>query len=184
MICAAFPNTNKNVTFKAFGCGDQSSLVTGSDIAARTIVASNIASGEITANEIHSNTITASEIASWAVTTDKLAANSVTAGKLNVDELSAITANMWDVHVWVTTDWDSYKSWIRLYPSWKNWTMDFYYNKNVVGTMKGYNMSWVWNCIHISWDYVVLEGSTYNYLAWTTYCSGKLRIPVWTNLYD
>ena len=88
-----FLTLEKNVTFKAFGCADQSSLTTWADIAARTIVASNIASWEITANEIASNTITANEIKSWAVT----------ASKIDVSQLSAISANLWTITAWDIT---------------------------------------------------------------------------------
>ena len=180
MICAAFPNSWKNVTFKAFGCADQSSLTTWADIAARTIVASNIASWEITANEIHSNTITASEIASWAITSSKIDAWAVTASKIDVSQLSAITANLWDVHVW-TTSWSW--SWIRIYPyDSSTWRIDFYYNWSVIWYMRWQYNSSIW------WWATTIDGTNIN-LAWnvwnfnTVNLMGKLRIPVWTNLY-
>ena len=178
MICAAFPNTNKNVTFKAFGCGDQSSLVTGSDIAARTIVASNIASGEITANEIHSNTITASEIASWAITSSKIDAWAVTASKISVSELSAIVAKLWDVYVW-----DKNYNAIRIYPySSDTWRIDFYYNWSVIWHMRWqYNSNiWAW-AVTIDWTYINLAWQVWNFDK--VFFGWKLRIPVWTNLY-
>ena len=181
MICAAFPNSWKNVTFKAFGCADQSSLVTGSDIAANTIVAWNIATWTITANEIAGNTITASEIASGAITTNELDAWAVTAAKIDVSELSAISADLWSITAWditgtTITAGNTNSGGIKLYPySSSAWRIEFYYSWDMVGYMQW--LSWgVWWAIAVSWDYF--------YLDTTVLCAGKLRIPVWTNLYN
>ena len=172
MICAAFPNSWKNVTFKAFWCADQSSLTTGADIAANTIVASNIASWTITANEIAGNTITASEIASWAVT----------ASKINVSTLSAITGNMWDLYVWNINSWN----WIKIYPySSSQGRVEFYYNWYTVGYIDWQYNQWVWTwVVLLNWDYIVLDWSTYMLNRNTLDLSqAKLRIPVWDDLY-
>ena len=183
MICAAFPNSWKNVTFKAFGCADQNSLTKWSDIANGTIVANNIASWTITAdqiaswtitaNEIASNTITASEIASWAITTAKISSWAVTAGKIDVSELSAIVAKLGDVYVWDKDSWSA----IRIYPySSSIGRIDFYYNWSVIGYIRWQSVSWLWGVVYINWNYI--------YFSWTTYCGSKLRIPVWTDLYN
>lgn len=170
MICAAFPNDWKNVTFKAFGCADQSSLTTWANIAARTIVASNIASWEITANEIASNTITANEIRSWAVT----------ASKIDVDELSAISANLWSITAWDitgTTITAGSTSWtaVRLNPN--NNRIEFYYNWSLAGYMAWGSVDWN-SAMLLNADYVGMVGrdtlDLYN---------AKLRIPVGSNLY-
>ena len=170
MICAAFPNDWKNVTFKAFGCADQSSLTTWANIAARTIVASNIASWEITANEIASNTITANEIRSWAVT----------ASKIDVDELSAISANLWSITAWditgtTITAGSTSGTAVRLNPN--NNRIEFYYNWSLVGYMAWASVDWN-SAILLNADYVGMIGrdtlDLYN---------AKLRIPVGSNLY-
>ena len=178
MICAAFPNTNKNVTFKAFGCGDQSSLVTGSDIAANTIVASNIASWTITANEIHSNTITSSEIASGAITTSKLNSWAVTASKISVWNLEAISADLWNIVAWTITwvtitAWDTSGQAIILNPNLKR--IDFISWWDNVWYIFWWSISWEW-AIRVSADYFWMT-------SWTAVFGWKLKIPVWTNLY-
>ena len=181
MICAAFPNSWKHVTFKAFWCADQNSLTTGSDIAAWTIVASNIASGTITANQIASWTITANEIAGNTITASEIASWAVTASKINVSSLSTITANLWDVHVW-TTSWSW--SWIRIYPySSDTWRIDFYYNGSLIWYMRWqYNSNVWWWTVTLDWTAIALAWDVYNFN--NVFFGWKLRIPVWTNLYN
>lgn len=172
MLCAAFPSESwKNVSYQAFGCGDQSSLTTWANIAARTIVASNIATGEITANEIAANTITSSEIKTGSIDADRL----------DVSELSAISADLgtitaWDITGTTITAGSTSSWWIMLYPySSSAWRIEFYYWGDMVWYMQW--LSWgVWWAIAVSWDYF--------YLDTTVLCAGKLRIPVWTNLYN
>ena len=181
MICAAFPNSWKNVTFKAFWCADQNSAVTWADIAAGTIVASNIAS----------NTITANNIASWTITANEIASNTITASEMNVSRLSAISANLWDITAGTITGttitaWSTSSSAIKLYPySSTQWRIDFYYNWSVIGYMYWDYVSSAW------WGLIRLHGNNL-LLDWTTYMlsrnrldlsQGKLRVPVWTNLY-
>ena len=172
MICAAFPNSWKNVTFKAFWCADQNSLTTWADIAAWTIVASNIASWTITANNI----------ATWTITANEIATNTITANELNISKLSAITGNMWDLYVWNINSWN----WIKMYPySSSQGRIQFYYNWNTVGYIEWQYNSWVWSwVVLLNWNYIVLD--------WSTYLLGrdildlsqaKLKIPVWDNLY-
>lgn len=181
MICAAFPNSWKNVTFKAFWCADQNSLATWADIAAWTIVASNIASNTITASQIASWTITANEIAGNTITASEIASWAITASKIDVNQLSAISANLgtitaWDISWTTLTAWSTSGWAVKIYPySSSRGRIDFYYNGSVVGYIRWANASGVWNVLFLSWDYV--------YSSWRMYCGGKLRIPVWVNLY-
>ena len=172
MICAAFPNSWKNVTFKAFWCADQNSAVTWADIAAGTIVANNIASWTITANQI----------ASWTITANEIASNTITANELSIYSLSSITGNMWDLYVWNINSWN----WIKIYPySSSQWRIQFYYNWSTIGYIDWqYNSSvWSW-VVLLNWNYIVLDGSTYMLNRNTLDLSqAKLRIPVWDNLY-
>ena len=167
MICAAFPNSWKNVTFKAFWCADQNSAVTWADIAAGTIVANNIASWTITANQI----------ASWTITANEIASNTITASEMNVSQLSAISANLWNINSW---------NWIKIYPySSSQWRIQFYYNWSTIGYIDWqYNSSvWSW-VVLLNWNYIVLDWSTYMLGRNTLDLSqAKLRIPVWDNLY-
>lgn len=175
MICAAFPNSWKNVTFKAFWCADQNSLTTWADIAAGTIVASNIASNTITANNIASWTITANEIASNTITASEIASWAITSDKINVYQLSSITANLWDVTVGSNSD-----SKIRIYPNWQQGRIDFSYDWSLVGYIVWQSVSWPGDTVYIVW------GSNGNWniaIAWKLWCLGKLRIPVWVDLY-
>lgn len=185
MICAAFPNSWKDVSFKAFWCADQSSLTYWSNIASWTIVANNIASwtitaneiasGTITANEIAGNTITASEIASWAITSSKIEAWAVTASKIDVSTLSAITAELWDVYVGTNSD-----SEIRIYTSWSQWRIYFYYQWDTVWYMIWDYISWVWDTVALTWG----SGGSWNIaLNGKVWCLNRLRIPVGDNLY-
>ena len=190
MICSAFPNSWKNVTFQSFWNADQNSLTTGSsianwtitanNIASNTITANNIASWTITANEIAGNTITASEIASWAITSSKIEAWAVTASKIDVSYLSAIAANLWTITAWdiswtTITAWSTSSAWIKLYPSWSTGYLDFYYNWSRVARLQWQYVSWVGNTMWISWSNIALNGNVY--------CLSKLKIPVWTDLY-
>lgn len=160
LLCVAAPVVSwKEAEFQAFWTNGQSTFITADNIAANTI----------TANEIASNTITASQIATGTITADKM----------NVSTLSAITANMWDVHVWVTSSWDANKSGIRIFPDTSNGKIDFYYNLNKVWEIMWADVWWVWNAIYvIGWN-----GTWYIALGWNTICLGKLKIPVWTDLY-
>ena len=178
LLCVASPTTSwKKAEFQAFGTDDQSTF----------IYASNIASNTITANEIASNTITAAEIQSWAITTSKIDAWAVTAGKIDVTQLSDIDPDLWTITAgtlkWVTViagNVDSW-AWMKLYPySSSQWRLEFYYNWNVVWSMRWANLSNAWDCVYIVWW---TSWSWYIALAWNVMCLEKLRIPVWTDLY-
>jgi len=180
MICAAFPNSWKNVTFKAFGCADQSSLTTWADIATWTIVASNIASNTITANQIASWTITANEIASNTITASEIDTWAVTASKIDVSELSAISADLWSITAWditgtTITAGDTSGTAVRLNPN--NNRIEFYYNWSLVWYMAGWSVDWN-GAILLDANFVWMTGRDIFDLKWA-----KLRIPVWTNLY-
>lgn len=170
MICAAFPNSWKNVTFKAFWCADQNSLTTWADIAAWTIVASNIAS----------NTITANNIASWTITANEIASNTITANEMNVSRLSAISANLWDITAGTITGTtitagNTSSSAVRMYPSWSTWYLQFYYSWSTVWTIQWQYISWVGNTVAITGSNIAMN--------WKVWCLDRLRIPVWTNMY-
>jgi len=124
----------------------------------------------ITADNIAANTITANEIAS----------NTITANELDVSYLSAISADLWTITAWDIT-WTTVTAgrtsswWIKLYPYSTNaWRIEFYYGGSMVGYMQWLS-SWVWGAITLTWDYFYLDTDIL--------CAGKLRIPVWTDLY-
>ena len=170
MICAAFPNSWKNVTFKAFWCADQNSAVTWADIAAGTIVANNIASWTITANQI----------ASWTITANEIASNTITASEMNVSRLSAISANLWDITAGTITGTtitagNTSSSAVRMYPSWSSWYLQFYYSWSTVWNIQWQYISWVGNTVAISGTNIAMN--------WKVYCLDRLKIPVWTNMY-
>ena len=180
MICAAFPNSWKNVSFKAFWCADQSSLTTGSSIANWTITANNIASNTITANNIASWTITANEIAGNTITASEIASWAITSSKINVSELSAISANLWDVTAWTITGttitaWDTDWSAIVLNPSGNR--IDIYYWWYVVWQIYWWSNNW-YDWIVLNADSVIMTGRDRMDLN-----NAKLRIPVGDDLY-
>lgn len=189
LLCVASPTTSwKDAEFQAFGTGYQSTFIYADNIASNTITANEIASNAITTAKLDAWAVTAAKIDAWAVTTSKIAVKAVgtwelddwavTADKISVSTLSAITANLWDVHVWATS---GSGAWIRIYPnSSTDGRMDFYYNGSVMGRMVWGNYSWVWNAVLIYW----WTGSGTIWLLGTTICVGKLRIPVWTDLYE
>lgn len=183
LLCVANPvSTNgKSAEFQAFWTNDQSTFIYASNIAANTITGNEIAANTITASEIASGAITTNKIAAWAVDTTQLADYSVVADKMYVSQLSAISANLWTITAWtitgttITAGNTSSWAWITLYPSWSTWYLDFYYSWSRRWRIQGTYASWVWNCLWITWSYIVLD--------WDVYCLGKLRIPVWTDLY-
>lgn len=163
LLCVASPVSWswKKAEFQAFGTDDQSTF----------IYASNIAANTITGNEIYANSIDTAQLASWAVT----------AGKIDVSQLSAISANLWSITAWditgtTVTAGKTSSWWIKLYPYSTNaWRIEFYYSGDMVWYMQWLS-AWVW------WA-IVVEGD-YFYLDTTVLCAGKLRIPVWNNLYN
>ncbi len=181
MLCVAFPNSWKNVTYKAFGSPYQNSLTTGSDIASWTITTGLIQAGAITTNLIATDAVTANEIASNSISATHIKSWAVTASKIDVSQLSAITANLWDVHVW-TTSWSW--SWIRIYPyDSSTWRIDFYYNWSQIWYMRWqYNSNVWWWTVTLNWTAIALAWDVYNFN--NIFFGWKLRIPVWTNLYN
>jgi hypothetical protein len=170
MICAAFPNSWKNVTFKAFWCADQNSAVTWADIAAGTIVANNIASWTITANQI----------ASWTITANEIASNTITASEMNVSQLSAISANLWNVTAWTITGTtitagSTSSTAIRLNPNTNS--IQIYYWGSVVWEIYWWSNGW-YSWVILDSNNVIMLGRDVMDLS-----GAKLKIPVWDNLY-
>lgn len=123
--------------------------------------------------------ITADNIAANTITGNEIAANSITSWKIDVDYLSAISADLGSIQAWDIT-WTTIIAWstsgtaVKLNPT-KN-RIEFYYGWNQVGTMVGQYVSWLWNAVVLSWSYVWIWSNVM--------IIGKLKIPVWTNLYD
>lgn len=179
LLCVANPvSTNgKSAEFQAFWTNDQSTFIYASNIAANTITGNEIAANTIKAAQIDSWAITTDKIAVWAVTADEIEDWAVVADKISVNKLSAINANLWDITAWTITwvtitasDWSTS---IVLNPS--NWEIQIKKWSNIVGRIKWWSDGTVWN-------YMWLIG-TNTAVDWTLWCLGKLRIPVWTDLY-
>ena len=158
LLCVAAPTTSwKDATFQAFGTNKQSTFIT----------ADNIAANSITANEIQSNSIETRHLDSYAVTADKM----------YVSELSAISADLWNITAWTITGTtitaSNWTSKIELDPDY--WEITIYRNGSEVWAIKWNNESWVWNCVGITWTNVAVT--------WKLWCLGRLRIPVWSDLY-
>ena len=124
--------------------------------------------------------ITADNIAANTITGNEIQANSITAYELDVSQLSAISANLWTVTAgdisWTTIVAGSTSSWwIKLYPySSSAGRIEFYYWGSLVWYMQWLS-AWVWWAITVN--------GSYFYLDTTILCAGKLRLPVWTDLY-
>jgi len=172
LLCVASPTTSwKDAEFQAFWTDKQSTFITADNIAANTI----------TGNEIAANTITASEIQSY----------SITASKLDVDYLSAISADLgnitaWDITGTTITAGSTSSNWIKLYPySSSQWRIAFYYNWSQIWYLQWQYSSWVGSwVVMLNWNYIVLDWDAYMLGRDTLdLSSGKLRIPVWSDLY-
>ncbi len=125
--------------------------------------------------------ITASNIAANTITGNEIYSNSITANELDVSYLSAISADLWTITAWDIT-WTTVTAgrtsswWIKLYPySSSAWRIEFYYSGDLVWYLQWLSAG-VWGAVVMDWDYF--------YLDTTVLCAGKLRIPVWTDLYD
>lgn len=124
--------------------------------------------------------ITADNIAANTITGNEIQANSITAYELDVSQLSAISANLWTVTAgdisWTTIVAGSTNSWwIKLYPySSSAGRIEFYYGGDLVWYLQWLSAG-VWGAVVMDWDYF--------YLNTTILCAGKLRLPVWTDLY-
>ena len=161
LLCVASPTSSgKDAEFQAFGTNKQSTFITADNIAANTI----------TGNEIYANSIDTAQLASWAVT----------AGKIDVSQLSAISANLWSITAWditgtTITAGSTSSTAIKLNPN--NNRIEFYYNWSMVGYMAWWSVDGNW-WILINADFAGMTGrDTFDLY------NGKLRIPVWTNLY-
>lgn len=163
LLCVASPTTSgKDAEFQAFGTNKQSTFITADNIAANTI----------TGNEIQANSIDTGELAAWAVT----------AGKIDVSQLSAISANLGSITAWDitgTTITAGSTSWaaIKLYPySSSTGRLEYYYGGSSVGYIAGWSVN--------GWWAIAVNASIFWMASGTMVAWGKLRIPVWTNLYD
>lgn len=124
--------------------------------------------------------ISASNIAANTITANEIASNTITANELDVSYLSAISADLWTITAWDIT-WTTVTAgrtsswWIKLYPySSSAWRIEFYYSGDMVWYLQWLSAG-VWGAVVMDWDYF--------YLDTTVLCAGKLRVPVWTNLY-
>lgn len=123
--------------------------------------------------------ITADNIAANSITGNEIQANSITSGKIDVSYLSAISADLWSITAWDIT-WTTITAWatnataVRLDPD--DSRIKFYYSGSNVWNIFWRNVSGVGWAIGIDGDYL--------YSSADIICWGKLRVPVWTNLYD
>jgi hypothetical protein len=89
--------------------------------------------------------------------------------------LWSITA--WDITGTTITAGSTSWSAIKLYPySSSTGRIQFYYNWNSVGYIVWWSVNWWWA--------IAVNASIFGMSSWTMVAGGKLRIPVWTNLYD
>ena len=163
LLCVAAPTTSwKDAEFQAFGTNAQSTF--------------------ITANQIAANTITANEIASNSIDTRHLRADSVSSDKISVSNLSAISANLWTITAWeitgvkitASTRGLSINKSIILNPN--DWAFIVKIGSTEVWRIYWDNVSWVWNTMYFDCTNIATNGKLY--------CLRRLRIPVWTDLYD
>lgn len=173
LLCVASPVSwsGKKAEFQAFWTNDQSTF----------IYASNIAANTITGNEIAANTITAAEIDAGAITTSKIDAWAVTASKITVWQLSDIDSDLWSITAgsitWTTiTAWSTSGTWIRLNPS--SQSIQIYYWWTKVWEISWWSVDG-YSAVRFDADHVGMIGRDTFDLK-----NAKLRIPVWTNLYD
>jgi hypothetical protein len=124
--------------------------------------------------------ITADNIAANTITGNEIQANSITSGKIDVSQLSAISANLgtitaWDI-TWTTiTAWSTSSTAVRMNPN--NNRIEFYY---------WWSMVWyiAWASVDGNWG--ILINADYAGMIWRDVFDlygGKLRLPVWTDLY-
>lgn len=173
LLCVASPTSSgKDAEFQAFGTNKQSTFITADNIAANTI----------TGNEIQANSIDTAQLKSWAITTAKIDAWAVTAGKIDVTQLSDIDPNLWTIKAG-TIKWTTIIAWsetwaaIKLYPySSSTGRLEYYYGGNSVGYIAGWSVN--------GWWAIAVNANIFWMASGTMVAWGKLRIPVWTDLYD
>lgn len=130
--------------------------------------------------DAQSTFITADNIAANTITGNEIQANSISANELSVSQLSAISANLWTITAWdisgtTITAWSTSSWWVKLYPySSSAWRIEFYYSGDMVWYLQWLSAG-VWGAVVMDWDYFYLDTDIL--------CAGKLRIPVWTDLY-
>lgn len=124
--------------------------------------------------------ITADNIAANSITGNEIQANSITSGKIDVSYLSAISANLgtitaWDITGTTVTAWSTSSTAVRLNPD--NNRIEFYYWWSMVGYIAWASVDWNWG---------ILINADYAGMTWRDtfdLYGGKLRLPVWTDLY-
>ncbi len=192
LLCVASPTTSwKDAEFQAFWTNKQSTFIYADNIAANTITGNEIAANTITASEIASGAITTNKIAVWAVTADEIEDWAVVADKIDVDYLSAINADLWNITAWditgtTITAGSTSSNWIKLYPySSTQWRIAFYYSWSQIWYLQWQYSSWVGSwVVMLNGNYIVLDWDTYMLGRDTLDLSyGKLRIPVWSDVY-
>lgn len=124
--------------------------------------------------------ITADNIAANSITGNEIQANSITAWEIDVSQLSAISANLGTITAWTITwttitAWSTSWTWIRLNPSTQSIQLYYWWSK-------------VWEITWWSVDghWAILINADYAGMTWGDVFDlygGKLRLPVWTNLY-
>lgn len=173
LLCVASPTSSgKDAEFQAFGTNKQSTFITADNIAANTI----------TGNEIQANSIDTAQLKSWAITTAKIDAWAVTAGKIDVTQLSDIDPDLWTITAG-TLKWTTIIAWsetwaaIKLYPyNSSTGRLEYYYGGNSVGYIAGWSVN--------GWWAIAVNASIFWMVSGTMVAGGKLRIPVWIDLYD
>lgn len=124
--------------------------------------------------------ITADNIAANTITGNEIAANTITANQMSVSQLSTISANLGTINAgtitWTTiTAWDTANIAVKLDPTSNNGRIEFYESGSQIGTMAAGTIT-EWNAVVISSNYVGVGTNVV--------CLGKLKIPVWTDLYN
>lgn len=112
------------------------------------------------------------------ITADNIAANTIAANEL-----------VWNTISWRTIEWCTLRAYywsgasldeIRIWTDGTLPKIQFKDNNTVIGSINWASMNVWWQTVNVvaiwwSWNYIWLVGNTI--------CSGKLKIPVWTNLY-
>lgn len=120
------------------------------------------------ANDVNTNATT--------ISGGKITAYSIDASKINVSTLSAISADIWTISAWTITGVTISSSGAtnKIVLSSGN-SIDFYYS--------GSNIGWLYTWA--AWIYIsgAMNFTANTSVANTLSANGKLKIPVWTNLY-
>jgi hypothetical protein len=171
LLCVAFKVESwKKIAFQAFGCGDQSSVITASQIAADTITANEIDSNTINSNELIGNTITGKTIRTSS-SGERFVMSSSTVAQYDSNWTKRVQY-MWN---WITF-YDS--NWIQsAHIIWDSGAVYIDLALEVSEEISSYNISWT----HVNGDEMIVSDSFI--CNWDAEFNGKLKIPVWVDLY-